>query len=817
MSSVLVEASRDLVRHPLRAATIVLSLALALGGSAALASIWTAAQRYATSHGDPDRLFVLWEDHAARGMGLTPASMPNFRDLREASRAMEVLGAFTDHVVVVGGAESLRVNGARCTASFLRIGGVQPQLGRLLTERDESGADGPVAVIGAGLWQRRFAGSPDVLGQSVPLDGVPHTIVGVMPPGVAFPPAFTVTAAGSQVTIQQPEIWTPLTPDPTSTRREIRFLFVVGQLRAGLAPAQARAELDLIADALRGGFPRENAGLRLAMVPLTEQVGGPARPLLQLLAGSVLLLWITALANGAGIALSGLVGRLDTVAIRKALGAGAPQIYGAHLASGALLGLLAALLALPVALLGTRALLGYLSGVMPGVAAPALDLRTVALLVAGGLASGLAMMLPSARTAQASDPGTLLRAGHIKSTAHSLRWVSLLVLGQIALGAAGIAGSAILLRSAARLQALDPGFRSGDVQLATLTIPGGAYTTSRLASLEQSGLAALRGLSAGAQASAVDHVPLGDSISIGTFTFESLPDRPDEDRPRAVVRAVSGSYFDLMGIATLDGRAFDSRDAEGTPLVAIINERFAAQYGNPGSALGQRIKRGRRESPNPWLTIVGVVPSTRSSDLRRDPGGEVYLPLTQSPPPGAVTFLFRPGPGASPASSTTQQALRGLDPDVPVSPVTRLDDVVARHLGYPRQHASVAAAMSGSALALAALGLFALTATALAMRREEFAVRLCLGATPGGIARQVGVRLLRNSLLAGTVGAAVAVATVGQLPGDTRLPVLDSAGIVVASVVVVVLAMAVATLAALRELRAAPQNLLGQTRSGGVQ
>ncbi|HQZ38482.1 MAG TPA: ABC transporter permease [Vicinamibacterales bacterium] len=799
---------RQFLRHPFRSLAIIASLGVALGGSLSVYQVWLAAHRYANSYGDPGRVYVVWEDNAARRMGLTPTSVLNYLDIRNSATSFAELGAFTDEVFTVGGPEAEKADGVRCTASFLRTGGVGPMLGRLLEASDENQSQGAVVVIGAALWRRRFGNDPGVLGRAVLLNGVSHTIVGVMPPSFAFPPAFTVTAAGSQVTIREPDLWVPLTPGPLHGRREARFLFMAGRLRAGAEASAARAELDVIASALRDNHARENAGTHLMLASLPEQVTAPGSPALAVLAASMLLLWITALANGATLTLSGVIERAHAIAVRLALGATPLRIRLSLAVVILCQASAAAVIAVPAALVGARLALGYLSGVMPGVHAPELSAATLAVAAAASWMGGLLMLVPSLLLARRIAPGAAMRTDGAGAVATRLHWASWLVFAQVAMSAAGVFGAGRLVRGADLLERIDLGFRSEGVVVASLTLPRAAQPLDRVVALQRDGLARLSRLYHVEQVASVDHAPLGDSVAIATFTVETTPDRPDQDRPRAVVRAVGGAYFDALQVVRTAGRVFTGADGEATTLVAVVNERFAELYFDGTDPVGHRVKRGRRGSAAPWMTIVGVVRSSRAAAPGQEPGAEVFVPYAQGLQEPSLNFVIKSS-GSSPTLARDIQAtLKSLDASLPPAHIVGLDDVVAAHLGHPEQHARIGVMVAGVAILLTAFGLYATTVLAMAIRRRDLAMRLCLGATWRSLQADVLSGIATRSLTAGAVGATCTLAAIRSLPAGAVDARSTDPLIWVVSVLAVMLVMAAAGLGALRAYQAQPADLL---------
>jgi putative ABC transport system permease protein len=740
-------AFRALRRRPGFAAIAVVTLALGIGANTAIFSLIDALILRPLPFPAFGRLEIIQGLNRNTGGLEQPASFDEFRDWSRESRSFRRLAAVSPRwkFTLSGGAESEEIGGQFVSGGFFDLLGVPPAAGRAFTAAEHESA-APVVIISDGLWRRRFGADPGAIGHILMLDGEPVTIVGVARPRFEF--------------LEQAEVWVPLERNPFSrSRRYVRMLSVVGRLRDGISPQAAAAELDAIAVRLAQRFPDSNAGIGVRMVPLREALAGKVRPALLTLLGAVALVLLIACANVASLVLARAVERRREIAIRAALGASRSRRMRLVLAeclllsfAGAVGGLLLASVALPL-LLSVNPL------PFPSYAAPRLNASVFAFDAAVALATGILFGAiggggESPQNAQHGDG----RIGTATRGARRLRGV--LVAGEIALALVLLAGAGLLLRSVGRLLSVDPGFSPRSAVAFQIALPNARYRDpvrrAAFARQLESRVAALPHVTAVGR---VTRLPLMSSAkNITTFlTVEGRP-TPPEQRPEIDFRRASTTYFAAMKIPLLKGRLMTEEDiANGNPSV-VVNETFARRFLPREDPIGKRISTATSTGEGDWQTVVGVVGDVHHLGLDSSPRPEVYYHVDTSPPSGPV-YVVRADADPLALIPAIRAAVAALDPDIPVSDVATLDDLVSESISPRRVALSLLGALALLAAALAGVGVYGVVSFTTSQRNREIAIRVALGATRPSIIRMVvaqGGRPVAAGIAFGLAAAAAA-------------------------------------------------------------
>jgi predicted permease len=743
------QAWRVLVEVPGFTVPAVTTLALAIGANSAIFSLLTTVILRPLPYEDAERLTIFW--NAVEKGEVTHLSVRELVNYREEAQSLAQIAAYADTSAnLTGGSEPERVRAAVVTGNLFAMLGVRPLLGRTIVEADAPSDTPEAVVIGYGLWQRRFGGSSDIIGQTVPVNGRTRTIVGVMPPGFQLPFEYRT---------QRPsELWTPLFVDHANLGGwGSRSYFLIGRLRRGVTPAAVTSELRVIGDRwIAKGYVRDSGEgtMYRAAVALPEFISGDTRRPLLILSAAVVIVLLVACANVANLLLARADVRRREVAIRVALGAKPGQLIGQLLTESAMLSMVATICGLGLAWVGLQALIAMRTAHLPRVEEVSID--GTALIFTAGIAVmttvifGLVPALQLLRT----DPATLVREGGRSGTPGRTRLAlrGALVVAQLACSVVLVVGAGLLVRSLIALYHIDLGFKPDGVLTAQVQLPFSDYRDAdsvvRFYRQLTERLEALPGV-AGAGAARV--LPLARNIGDWSITIEGRPTLANEN-PNGDFQSVTPGYFRAFGIALVRGRLLTATDREDAPPVVVINETMAARYWPGQDAIGKRFRMGGTEAPYPFMTIVGIVRGTRHNAVVESARAEMYLPHAQlavsvGGPVRTMALVIKsaiaePLQLAEPLRAT----VRAMDRNLPVAEIRTMDDVTAAALAAPRFAAMLLGVFASVALIVAAIGLYGTISLLVTERSHEIGIRMALGASRGWV---VGFVLRRGLALAG--------------------------------------------------------------------
>jgi len=748
------------------AALAVVALALGIGANTAIFSVVNAVLLRALPVAEADQLVIAYEAFAARGAGRSSVAPSNFLAWRSGNQVFEEMSAFvTGSLTLTGGGAPELLDGARVSASLFPLLRVSAQLGRgFLPEEERLGRD-RVAILGHRLWQRRFNAARDVIGQTVVLDGQPHTIVGVMPEEVSFPSHLT-------------EIWTPAALDPQTGLNGMsgRVLSVIARLKPGVSLEAARAAMTVMAHRLGQENPGFNAGLGVTLVPLKEVVVAGYRPTLLVLWGAVGFLLLITCANVANLLLARGVARHKELAVRAALGASRGRIARQLLAESVLLALLGAGLGLLLALWGVDALVRLSPGQIPRAREISIDGRVLWFTLATALLTGVAFGLIPALQCSRTELTTALKESSRNMTAgfgrHRAR--GLLVVTEVALSLVLLVGAGLMIKSFWRLQATDPGFDPERVLTFRLSLPESRYPEpQRVTAFYEDLLGRLGRLPGVATAGATHALPVSGMGGERPLLIAGAP-RPEPGKePTAQYRLVSPGYFRAMGIPLVQGRDFGEQDRGPAPGVVIINQALARRFWPAGDALGKRISLGGY--PDLWGEVVGVVGDVRHWGQASEAPPEMYWDFSQgwlgrSPTllrlRRSLTVVARSSADVRGHAGEVRREVAAIDPELPLSSVETMEERLGASLAGPRLSTLLIGIFAAVALALAAVGVYGVMSYAVTERTHEIGVRMALGARRSDVIKMVVGQGLRLALAGVAVGLAAALAVTRVL---TRL------------------------------------------------
>jgi predicted permease len=741
-------AFRGLRRAPGFAVAALLTLALGIGSATAIFSVAYGVLLRPLPFPDPERLVQVSISLAGTGAIHGALSAPEYADLASGSRSFSAVATWSlgDRTLGSDGAPE-RITAAAATASIFDVLRVRAAAGRTFTAEEDVPGGAPVIVLGDALWRRRFGGDPAVVGRTIQLDGVPRTVIGVLPPGVSVGSA---------------EAFIPLALDPARLPgRGAHFLRVIGRLRPEVTLPQVRDELTAFAarsardnpDSYRAG------GFTATARPLREAWYGDARPMMTALLGTVLLLLLLAAVNVANLLLVRAEARQREMGVRLALGASRQRLVRQLLTESVLLASLGALVGVPLAALGVRSLLAINPGVVPPGAEVTIDGGVLAAVVAVVAVAALVAGIAPAASAGATDLRTAIAAGSAGGGRSGGRLRAVLVVTEVALAVAMLVGAGLVGRSFQALLAVDPGFAAEGALVMDVALPRVRYdTTTKIVGFYDQAVERMRALPGVSAAAATVTLPLAGGTMQWSVGVEGHPSSVVELTTPFIVSATT-DVFRALGIPIVRGRGFEPANGAGSAPVTVVSESLAREFWPGEEALGKRI---RLSGPDlPWITVVGIARDVRPEALSEPPRPTYYVPTSQFASmagfadPG-MTLVLRTAGDPVALTNAARLVIRELDPDLALDNVQTLASVVTSSVARPRFAASVLGAFGVSALVLAVVGVYGVLSYAMTRRRRELAVRMALGASPGQVSRLVigsGLRLAAVGVALGMVAA----------------------------------------------------------------
>jgi putative ABC transport system permease protein len=683
---------------------------------------------------------VAWADYAA---------------WRGENRSFTNLGVWITGFPTLSGPEGdvERIEGALVSTSLLETVGVTPLLGRTFRASEEERGRADVAVLGFGLWQRRYGGDPGVVGRAVTVDGSPHLVVGVMPPRFDFP-------AGSQ-------IWIPLAPSPSLRRPGARLrMFALARLQPGVGLAEARNDLARISKRLEAEFPRENAGWEAELQSLRDALVGPLRKPILILLGSAAFVLGIGCANVGNLMLARNASRRHEISIRAALGADRARILRLVLAESLLLALAGCALGTLLALFGVRFLARAFPDGVPSYVDLSVDGTVLAFAASLAVVTALLFGLVPARRAARLDLAPSLREG--PAAGHGIagsRMRSLLVPAEVALSLILVVGATLLIRSNVRFEST-LGFRAGGELSFRVPLPSPKYDDARRREFYTELADRVRGLGGVEAVGWTQEIPFGRLAGSTSRTRVSIEGRSAarlEDEPIALRLQTSPDFLRTLGVPLVRGRAFTRSDQETVAPVAIVNEAFARRRFPAEEAVGRRIRFVEEgAAAAPWLTVVGIAANMRHEGVPQALEPAVYVPSVG----GSSTFVVRTS-FVDPLrlAPAVRAFVRTMDPDRPMYLVQTLEGAVERTLWRERLQGQVLGIFAALALLLTVFGIYGVVSYAVAHRTRELGLRIALGATRRQLLVMVLAQGLRLALLGVAFGVAGALALTRLLTG----------------------------------------------------
>ena len=760
MSTLLQEvrvALRALARYPLVTATIVLTLAIGLGVNAAAFSLLDALVLRPFNLKDVDRLALVSEYGDREPFPRESVSPANFLDWKAQARSFDRMAVFAWwQVNLASGSEPERVQGFRVSSEYFSTLGIAPAAGRFIEDRDMTG-DGRVVVLSDGLWRRRFAARPDIVGQTVRIDGEAYEVVGIAPPDFNIPMGSVLWGA-----------WR-LSADEQQDRRA-RYLTVVARLAPGCTLEQAESEMAVIGDRLLTQYPRENEDLTVRVQSFSAGLIDPGldQILGMIQIGALLVLAIGG-ANIANLLLARFTDRQREIALRLAIGAGRARLLRQLLVESAVL----AAIAVPVSLAFAAGALQLLVSAMPDRIIPFvpgwhnidIDPRLIVVIsVTAVVASVAVTIFPALHSSRPNLAASLKEGGRTVAGGRSGRAVrNALVVGQIAVAVPLLVATG-LTASAANQYAHGPqGYQPDGVATLRTVLPEATFPeTAQRRQFAQRFIERVQQIPGVTSAATSSAVPSGDTSPTRELIIDGRADEGPGRRPFVPYRVVSAGYFATLRIPLLEGREFDATDSADAAPTAVISRTLANQLFPGEPAIGKRVRIADTQDQR-WITIVGVSGTIIDDWFNRRHGPMFYMPMPQRPT-FAVNLVARSDGNVTTLASELRDALRDVDPAQPPVHVMSMSKLVQDRTTGLQMIGAMMGGLGVLALILAAIGLFGLMSYQVRQRRHEIGVRMALGASRRGVVRMT---IRRASWLAG-IGVAVGLVPAILLSGVIR-------------------------------------------------
>ncbi|HEV8484556.1 MAG TPA: ABC transporter permease [Blastocatellia bacterium] len=747
---------RVLSKNPGFTAVAVFTLALGIGANTAIFSVVHAVLLRPLPFAQPDRLMTFLissPDEGLRTMEWTEGLVAYFR---EHSQTFEGIAAYDSGTGfnLTGSGEPGRLSGTVATYDFFQLLGQQPLYGRTFLEEEDRPGNNNVTILSYNLWQRRFGGDPEIVGQSFDLNGIPTNVVGIMPRGFDFP--------------DHTDLWIPVGLNPQTF--DYWYIEPIGRLRPGVTAADAEREISTLWNdiAQQRGFGKAGSDLLFMVRPLEQLIVGEVRTPLLVLLGAVGLVLLIACANIANLLLGRAATRSREIAVRECLGASSFRIVRQLLTESVLLSLMGSGLGLVLAFSGVQVLKNlsltegsrieqlHLSSIsIPRIEQVQIDLRvllfTLGLALLTGLLFGLA---PALRASRVNFHEAMKEGTRSSASGSSRRLTNGFVIAQIALSLVLLVGAGLLLESFRNLQSVDPGFRAENVWVGRLELPSQQYANdAQIRQFYRQLLERVENLPGVQVAGLCQRLPFFGGGDGNVFAIEGHETMPGEQIPTTWWRDVSPGYFKAMGIPILKGRAFQNTDTETSLRVAIVDEKFARAHWPNEEPVGKRIRFSW--SKDSLMTVVGVAASVKHRRLDEDSRDYVYWPVSQHVQ-SSMYLVARTAIKPETLTATVRSQVSALDPELPLFEVRTMEEAVSGSLSTKRLTNLLLAGFALTALLLAVVGIYGVMSLNVNNRIHEFGIRLALGAQPGAVLRLVlgqGMKLSLIGVGTGLLGA----------------------------------------------------------------
>jgi predicted permease len=746
--------TRQLLRNPLFTAIVIGTLAVGVGANTAVFSVFKGVFLDPLPYHEPGRLTYIFHGETD-GSCCGPLSGPDFLDLRRMTETFEDMAVISSgNTSLTGDGDPAVVLGARISPSIFSLLGVQPVRGRSFTDEDQLG-DGRVAVLSDGLWRQRLGADPNIIGSTIELNGEPHTVVGVLPPGFSVPSPWYLN--------EMHDIYVPLSREEVSQGRDSHWLLTLGRIKPGVTLEAADAELKLLSKSLEEQYPQTNHHKTTYVFSMHERlVGSVGTQLLLILSAAGFMLLIVC-GNVASLLLSRATGRETEMAIRGAVGASRMRIIRQLITESMLLSLLGGMGGFALAFWGMSLLRAVIPADLPRVANIGIDGTVLGFALGLSVLTGLVFGLAPALTATRVNLTDSLKEGKGTPKARSGRNLlrGALVTVQFALALVLANGAALMLQSYLDFRGMEQGFDPRNVLTVNVTMQGERYDDvwARGGFLRQAiqRIGALPGVVA---VGAKNRLPLRGGTNSQVWT-EDDPERPPSGGPGPLVEfgRVSGDYFGAMGVRLLAGRYLNAEDSVAAHPGTIINEEMARRLWPGENPIGKRYSF--REEPPIWMTVVGVVQDVRQWGPYRTPRAEHYLPYTAPGWASGRRMYLIVKTELDPLSivGAVKEAIISVDEDQAISEVRTMEGVLSDQFAGQRFSTLLVGIFAAIALMLVTAGVYGVVSFYVAQTTHEIGVRMALGAGRGRVLRLTIIRGLKLAAIGGAIGVGGIFAT----------------------------------------------------------
>lgn len=746
-------ALRQLRMRPTFTFVAIAVLALGIGAATAIFSVLDTLVIRALPYEEADRIVTVWKNDLEAGVERDDVAPADFFDWKEQAESFQALGALDPYSLDLTGRERPEVvYGARVTEGFFEALGTRTLYGRTLVSEDF--VTGNVVVIGERLWERRFGSDPNLVGEAVLFDGVPTTVVGILPR--SFNPHLSPS-------VQERDAWIPMILQGWELQsRGSGWWNVVGRLAPGVSLAQAQAEMEIVAGRLAEDYPETNSRTSASVVPLRDHLVGNAKTALVILQAAVLFLLLVACANVASLFLARGAERESEFAVRAALGAGRLRLIRQLLTESVAIALAGAVCGVVLAFWALDLIVAIGPAEIPRLDEVALDGRVLAFALAVTGVTALAFgVLPSIHFSQ-PDLQSAIKEGRGATAGRARQRIrSAMVVAEVALSLILVVGAGLLARSFVSLLDVDPGFDQDRVAATQVFYYPDGGTPQRTRDFYAGVVDEVRAMPGVTSAGAVSALPFIEANldEQNRFEIEGRAAPRAEEAPNAFVSQATEGYFATMGIPILAGRTFDERDRRDTAIpVTIVTEGLTRRYWPNQDPIGERLLLdGVQDAEGETIAfeIVGVVGQVRHDGLDRDPRPELFLPHSQVPT-GGMTFVARTSGDPQTYLDGMAEAIWAADPTVAIYRAATLKELLSKSVAARRFNLWLLGAFAAMALLLAGVGIYGVVSYMARTRIHEIGVRMALGAGRTDVLREVmnkGVQLTSLGIGLGLIGS----------------------------------------------------------------